>query len=123
MTKEEAKYRADIYAAYADGKQIECKAKYNQKGWMQMAKDEGLNFTVFQYRVKPTPKTRRMTNQELADWLRNESQEHREIKKRGCGDVYQQLAYMEIEADKECGDVLIRRDHGEWEEPIIKMEE
>lgn len=124
MTRKEAKKWAELFTAYAEGKQlqyqlnkewIDAKGELNERHIMYM--------TAGSLRIKPEPKTRRMTNQELSDWLRDESQEHREIKKRGFGNVYPQLAYMEIEADKECGDVLIRRNHGEWEEPIIKMEE
>lgn len=44
MNIEEAKYRAEIYTAYANDKIIECKAKYNPKGWIPMDKDDGFNF-------------------------------------------------------------------------------
>lgn len=65
-------------------------------------------------------KTRQMTRQELADWLRDAPEEHREYRYAGDKDVYNTYDYPEDEANTPEGDVFIRRNHGEWEEPIIE---
>ena len=124
MTIEESKKWAELFTALSEGKTIERIMYHNTDNpeWIEVHSIDS-TVDVYEYRIKPAKKTRRMTNQELSYWLRDEPQEHREIKKMGCVDVYQQLSYMEIEADKECGDVLIRHNNGEWEEPIIEVEE
>lgn len=122
MTQEEARQWAELFTAIAEGKIVEFNRFTDHYEWIAVTDIDTTNF-IYEYRIKPTPKTRRMTNQELSYWLRDEPQEHREIKKRGCGDIYQQFSYMEIEADKKCGDVLIRRNNGDWEEPLIEVEE
>ena len=67
-------------------------------------------------------KIRSMTNQELADWLRKCPEEFREFTfKDGTGWVYSYLDYLESEADEPAKkNKLIRRNHGEWEEPLIE---
>lgn len=70
------------------------------------------------------PKTRRMTNQELAWWLRekptreykyNNSIEHR---------VYSTYTYDEDAEEEEVRkDVVIREDDGEWREPLVEVKE
>lgn len=66
------------------------------------------------------PKTRRMTNKELAWWLSEEP--HRELK---MGDyIYHDYDYKENEQDAEVTDlVLIRENDSEWREPTIEVEE
>lgn len=73
-------------------------------------------------RIKPIIKTRRKTNLELADWLRDCPQEHREYKYRDGIGIWFDYTYDECEENKPCVDVLIRRNHGEWEEPLIEVE-
>ena len=70
-------------------------------------------------------KTRRMTNQELADWLRKCPEENREMTiKYGKGWVYAYHEYLDSEADEPVEkNRLIRRNHGEWQEPLIEMED
>ena len=67
-------------------------------------------------------KTRRMTNQELAWWLRKKPT--REWK---CNDDYgvcSVYGYWEKYADKEISDsILIREDGGEWREPLVEVKE
>ena len=67
------------------------------------------------------PRMRRMTNQELARWLR----EHptREYKRDVCGYVYSFHTYSEHEASKKVvAGTLIREDYGEWKEPLVEEE-
>ena len=68
------------------------------------------------------PKTRRMTNQELAWWLRKKpTREWKYNDDRGVCSVY---GYWEKYADKEIPDsILIREDGGEWREPLVEVEE
>lgn len=71
-------------------------------------------------------KSRRMTNQELADWLRKCPEEFREFTFRENtllknGWVYFYYDYLESEADKPVKDKLIRRNHGDWEEPLVEI--
>ena len=75
------------------------------------------------------PKTRRMTNQELAWWLQDgiKDGKHREIKygcKRDDVEVECQYTYL----DSKCNDAvpvgfLIRENGGEWREPLVEVEE
>ena len=64
-------------------------------------------------------KQRRMTNKELARWLREKP--HREIKMSNY--VYQYYNYRESEQDAEATDlILIRENDSEWREPLIEEE-
>ena len=71
---------------------------------------------------KEEVKTRRMTHQELADWLRDAPEEHREYRYAGDKDVYNTYDYPETEAKTpvEENRITIRRNHGEWQEPLIE---
>ena len=68
------------------------------------------------------PKTRRMTNKELARWLREKPT--RESKYKGSNSVYSVHSY-----DENCGgeevreDIVIREDDSEWREPLVEVEE
>ena len=74
------------------------------------------------------PKTRRMTNQELAWWLQDGIKEgkHREWKFTEA-DVYvihSTMCYTEEDASDTVGtDILIRENGGEWHEPLVEVEE
>lgn len=67
-------------------------------------------------------KTRRMTNKELARWLREKStREYRDI---GDSWVYCDNPYEENCGDKEVDEsVVIREDDGEWRAPLVEVEE
>jgi len=69
-------------------------------------------------------KTRRMTNQELSWWLRDCPDEHREYMYKSKADepnVHIIYPYCVIEADEEVdADIYIRRNGGEWEEPLVE---
>ena len=65
------------------------------------------------------PKTRRMTNKELAWWLSEKP--HRELKIRDY--IYHDYDYKENEQDAEVTDfLLIREDNSEWREPLVEVE-
>ena len=70
-------------------------------------------------------RTRRMTNKELARWLRENPM--RECTRRNDTDdrlVYSIHTYLEICANEEVDDcILIREDDGEWREPLVEVEE
>ena len=70
-------------------------------------------------------KQRRMTNKELARWLREKPT--RECTHRNDSDyrlVYSINTYLEICANEEVDDcILIREDNGEWREPFVEVEE
>lgn len=67
-------------------------------------------------------KYRRMTNQELAWWLRDCPEEHREWKYSGIErHAFAYFDYYDEDKDIQCDDnILIRRNGGAWEEPLIK---
>ena len=66
-------------------------------------------------------KTRRMTQQEFSWWLRDCPGEHREYMVKGGHTAYTaDYNYPIDEADKEIGEVYIRRNGGEWMEPLIE---
>ena len=68
-------------------------------------------------------KTRRMTNQELSWWLRGCPEEHREYHLEGetcvCFNYHYNLGNSNEEVDE---DIRIRKNGGEWEEPLIEEE-
>lgn len=66
------------------------------------------------------PNSRLMTLQELSDWLRDSPEEHREYKYVDSSTVRNSYAYREEDTSKLADDILVRRNHGEWEEPLIK---
>lgn len=73
MTREEAKRRAELYSALAEGKIIQ----FNQENgeWIDLTMEliEVLSESAFRYRVKPEPKYRPFKSQEEC-W--NEMQKH-----------------------------------------------
>ena len=67
-------------------------------------------------------KQRRMTNKELARWLREKPT--REWKYDDDDGVCSVYGYREKNADEEVHeDILIREDDGEWREPLVEVEE
>lgn len=66
------------------------------------------------------PKIRRMTNQELSRWLRENPT--REYKFRNGSFIFSNYAYTVNSEDEEvCEDVIIREDYGEWQEPLVEV--
>lgn len=65
-------------------------------------------------------KPRRMTHQELAWWLRDKPEEHRELKMSVDDPIVDSLYYYDNETNVTVSkDIIIRRNGGEWEEPLI----
>ena len=68
------------------------------------------------------PKTRRMTNKELARWLRENPT--REYKYLTSDYICSTFDYREYKQDEEVSvDMLIREDDSEWREPLVEVEE
>ena len=68
------------------------------------------------------PKTRRMTNKELARWLRKKPT--REYKYITSDYICHNYDYREPNQDIEVHeDILIREDDSEWREPLVEVEE
>ena len=68
------------------------------------------------------PKTRRMTNKELARWLREKPT--REYKYQTSDYIWSTFDYREYMQDEEVDvDMRIREDGGEWLEPLVEYEE
>lgn len=66
------------------------------------------------------PKRRRMTNKELARWLREKPT--REYKYLTSNFICCDYDYREENQDKEAHeDILIREDDGEWKEPLVEV--
>lgn len=85
--------------------------------------DDKLNTEYFRHCAEiEEPKTRRMTNQELAWWLREKPT--RECKYLTSDYVCSTFDYREYKQDEEVHvDMRIREDDGEWREPIVEVEE
>ena len=67
------------------------------------------------------PKTRRMTNKELARWLRENPT--REYKYLTSDYICSTFDYREYKQDEEVSeDMRIREDDGEWREPLVEVE-
>ena len=68
------------------------------------------------------PKTRRMTNKELSRWLREKPT--RECKYLNSEYICTTFDYREYMQDEEVSeDIRIREDDGEWQEPLVEVEE
>ena len=69
-------------------------------------------------------KQRRMTKKELSRWLREKpTREFKYNNHIGCS-VYSSYTYDEYSEDEEARkDILIREDDGEWQEPLVEVEE
>ena len=68
------------------------------------------------------PKYRRMTNQELAWWLRENPT--REYRYPASDYVYSVFDYKYYKQDEEVhADIHIRENGGEWREPLVEVEE
>lgn len=72
-------------------------------------------------------KTRTMTNRELAWWLMENPEEHREWKKIFDGKtatIHSEYVYLEGCEDKECDpEIVIRSNGGEWRVPEVEIKE
>ncbi len=88
--------------------------------WITWLQKQGQKNTADE--VEKEIKTRRMTQQEFSWWLRDCPGEHREYMVKGGHTAYTaDYNYPIDEADEEIGEVYIRRNGGEWEEPLINI--
>ena len=75
-------------------------------------------------REEVTDVRRRMTNRELAWWLTDSPQEHREWKQAKGNVIHKNCAYNEKEENDECpNDIVVRTNGGEWVEPLVEINE
>ena len=72
------------------------------------------------HKIEKEVKTRAMTNQELADWLCQCPEECREFKYETCSTVLKVHVYYEDKENEPAEHILIRKNHGEWQEPLIE---
>ena len=81
------------------------------------------NITTANYRhCAEIEKQRRMTNKELARWLREKPA--REYKYLTSDYICSTFDYREYKQDEEVDvDMRIREDDGEWKEPLVEVEE
>ena len=82
--------------------------------------DEDSAFETFKHCAEiEEPKTRRMTNKELARWIREKPT--REYKYLTSDYICNTFDYREYVQDEEVHeDMLIREDDGEWREPLVE---
>lgn len=67
-------------------------------------------------------KQKRMTKKELARWLREKPT--REFKYSGIVSVYSTYTYdIEHEDEEVHADIVVREDDGEWQKPLVEVEE
>lgn len=73
--------------------------------------------------IEEEVKLRPMTYQELAWWLRECPEEHREYCHKGGNNAHFNYYYSFDDADKEVekGTILIRKNGEEWQEPLIEI--
>ena len=83
--------------------------------------DEDSAFETFKHCAE-IEKQRRMTNKELARWLRENPT--REYKYLTSDYICNAFEYKEYKQDEEVDvDILIREDYGEWRKPLVEVEE
>ena len=82
--------------------------------------DDKLNTEHFKHCTEiESPKRRRMTNKELARWIRENPM--REWKYKNGVTVYGYYGYEEkCENEEVPNNILIREDDGEWREPLVE---
>ena len=82
---------------------------------------DAVGYDTFQHCAE-IEKQRRMTNKELARWLREKYT--REWKYTVVSVVHSVYSYDEDCADKECcSKIVVREDDSEWREPFVEVEE
>ena len=84
-------------------------------------KKDDVEYDTFQHCAE-IEKQRRMTNKELARWIRENPT--REWKYKNGVTVYGYYGYEEkCENEEVPNNILIREDDGEWREPLVEVEE
>ncbi len=107
---------------------IKCKVVYVIKGDscnypVRATTDDDTNYEVFKHCAE-IKKQRRMTNKELARWLREKPTREYKYSNSIERSVYSVYTYFENCGDEEVrDDIVIREDYREWKEPLIEIEE
>ena len=82
------------------------------------------NWVEYRHCAEIAGYTRRMTNKELARWLREKPTREYKNTINSCPIVYSEYTYLENESsDKADINIVIREDDGEWREPLVEVEE
>jgi len=106
-------------------KEVQPATKGQRELLFQKMKEEGYEWDSDKKELNKIEKVkiRRMTNQELAWWLRDSPEEHRECSMlNDDGGVFDRHIYYDEDANKPVKDgIIIRRNGGEWEEPLIEL--
>ena len=90
---------------------------FTKEGTSFKAKDQESKFDLF---IEKEVERRLMTQQELSDWLRDSPEEHREYMYVDSSTIRSSFAYREEVSSKLADDILVRRNHREWEKPLIE---
>lgn len=123
MNTQDAKQWAELFTAIVEGKTIQMLDISGRWDDIRITDYEYLEGHPSDYRIKKEPKIRYRTYQELSDWVRDCPEEHREWKYADSDTVFVVCEYAEDDANEEATDVLIRSNHGEWQKPLISVEE
>lgn len=111
-SSEEKEYKLVVAVRYDDGEHLDT---YTEDG--RIHPDEKCNTDLF---LKQPIKTRRMTNRELAWWLREHQEEHREFRFKADISVFSTYTYRESSCNCPCEEgILIRSNGGKWKEPLF----
>lgn len=111
-SSEEKEYKLVVAVRYDDGEYLDT---YTEDG--RIHPDEKCNTDLF---LKQPVKSRRMTNRELAWWLREHQEEHREFRFKADISVFSTYTYRESSCNCPCEEgILIRSNGGKWKEPLF----
>ena len=119
------KEKIAVMQAYEKGKQIQYRGKHNtlvEDDWEDTCFTPDWNWAVFDYRIKPEEeKPVRMTNRQLAEYVKDNSKEYRESLK-GNGIVRTNVDYPLEDENKECDECIkVRSNFGEWRDPTVDL--
>lgn len=98
-----------------DGKEVP--QAFTESGKSFNGDDQERPFDLF---IEKEVERRLMTQQELSDWLRDSPEEHREYMYVDSSTIRSSFAYREEVSSKLADDILVRRNHREWEKPLIE---
>lgn len=95
--------------------------KQNAFPILAVTDDEKTNMS-FKHCAEIVVHTRRMSNRELSRWLRQEPTREFKFGDTRTG-VFDRYTYYETNADDEVGpSLLIRENDGEWQEPLVEVD-
>ena len=112
------KKHAETYKAWKAGAKVEMPHPCYDDKWAQVAKPSWAESD--EYRIKPEPKTRRMTLNELAKWLAQGNGQVCNTNTESCSTY---IAYYKSENDNVCSPYIRIRswDEEEWHEPLVEV--